>query len=84
MNMKELDFSSPRELGTTMATLLEPQASEKIYDGAFGELSFLLAIKDYIDRRDEKENYHSTDIYGKEINADIYQRAIEKGELTAA
>jgi type I restriction enzyme M protein len=80
MNMKELDFSSPRELGTTMATLLEPQASEKIYDGAFGELSFLLAIKDYIDRRDEKENYHSTDIYGKEINADIYQRAIEKAK----
>jgi hypothetical protein len=25
MNMKELDFSSPKELGTTMATLLEPQ-----------------------------------------------------------
>lgn len=80
MNMKELDFSSPRELGAAITTLLEPQASEKIYDGAFGGLSFLLAIKDYIDRRDEKNSNNSNNIFGKEINTDTYQQAIEKAK----
>lgn len=78
--MKELDFSSPRDLGEAMATILEPQKTEKIYDGAFGGLNFLIAVKDYIYKRNKINEYSADNLYGKEINAETYLKSIEKAK----
>ena len=75
----EFDLSSPRDLGIALVNLLQPKSTEKIYDGAFGSLGFLLEAKSYIDRH-ENNKLIASNFYGREINNELFDLALEKAE----
>lgn len=76
--MKILDFSTPKALGDAMVQILKPQKSEKIYDGACGKLSLLLAIKNYIDHSSKQsDGYLLSNFYGCELHSETHHEALE-------
>lgn len=78
--MNKIDLSSPRDLGGTLVKLLRPKCTDKIYDGAFGSLGFLLEAKAYIDKH-ENNKITASNFYGREINDDLFTVAKEQARI---
>lgn len=69
------DFSTPIELIATIVNLLSPTSSEKIYDGAFGHLGFLIGAKEFIEK-EEKTDVKPEMFFGREINNELFDQAL--------
>lgn len=68
-------FSTPDDLITVIVRLLDPKSEEKIYDGAFGGLGFLIGVKKYIEQ-EEKAKVKPENLFGREINKEFFEQAL--------